>query len=37
VAGSVGTKVLLFSEMAKQFEGKCSFEANIYVFFVVFA
>ena len=37
VVGFVGAKVLLFSEMAKQFEGKCSFEANIYVFFAVFS
>ena len=37
VAGSVGAKVVLLFEMAKQFEGKRSFEAHFYVFFAVFA
>ena len=37
VVGFVAAKVLLFSEMAKHFEGKCLFEAHFYVFFAVFA
>ena len=32
VAGSVGAKVLLFSKMAKHFEGKCSFEDDFMCF-----
>ena len=37
VAGSIGAKVLLFSEMVKQFEGKCRFKTHFYIFFAFFA